>query len=60
MKKIGQSAMASALTQIADDGDAGGQTRRADRVDQRAARHLPDQCDQAADGEHEADIDLRP
>ena len=33
---------------------------RAHRVDQRTARHLPGQRDQAADGEDEADIGLGP
>ena len=46
-------------------GDCGeGQSRdqplRAGGIDQRAARHLPQQRDQAAGREHEADVNLRP
>jgi hypothetical protein len=43
-----------------DDGDTGDETLRACRIDQRAARHLAEQCDQPGRRKHKADIELRP
>ena len=43
-----------------DDGETCDQPFRSRGIDERAAGHLPDQRDETADGENEADIDLRP
>ena len=42
------------------DRNRGHEALRARRIDDRTARHLSEQADQAPDREHEADIDLGP
>jgi hypothetical protein len=43
-----------------DDGETCDQPFRSGGIDERAAGDLPDERDETADGENEADIDLRP
>ena len=60
MKKIGQSAMASALTQIATTATPA--AKRAERTASTSAPPgiCPISADQAAGRQHQADVDLRP
>ncbi len=54
-RRIGQGADADR-----HDGDAGDEALRTRGIDQRAARHLADQRNEAGRGQDEPDIDLRP
>jgi hypothetical protein len=44
----------------ADNGERGDTQLRAHLVDQPAAGHLTEQAREATDGEHQANVDLRP